>query len=56
MFIEKVISSRILKLIADNDLIDKLHIGVVTDRKLCYVFIMILVLWLERATGHSWFN
>ena len=33
-----------------------LHIGVVTVRKLlCYVFITILLLWLERATGHIWF-
>ena len=32
-----------------------LHIGVVTVRKLiCYVFITILLLWLERATGHIW--
>ena len=56
--IEKVISTRILKHIADNDLIEKisLHIGVVTVRKLlCYVFITILLLWLERETGHIWF-
>ena len=33
-----------------------LHIGVVTVRKLLgYVFITILVLWLERATDHIWF-
>ena len=33
-----------------------LHIGVVTVRKLlCYVFITILLLWLERETGHIWF-
>ena len=33
-----------------------LHIGVVIVRKLiCYVFITILLLWLERATGHIWF-
>ena len=33
-----------------------LHIGVVTVWKLlCYVFITILLLWLERATGHIWF-
>ena len=56
--IEKVISSRILKHFADNDLLINfsLHIGVVIVRKLCcYVFITILLLWLERVTVHIWF-
>ena len=56
--IEKVISSHILKHIADNELIDTFQstyrCGTVR-RLLCYMFITILLLWLERATGHIWF-
>ena len=56
--IEKVISSLILTHNADNDLIDNssLQIGVVTAPKLfCYGFIVILLPWLERETGHILF-
>ena len=49
--IEKVISSRILTHIVDNDLIDKFQ----SAKLLCYVFIVILLAWLERETGHILF-
>ena len=49
--IERVISSHILKHIADFD-----HTSVVTAQELlCYMFIMILLPWLEREMGNMWF-